>query len=517
MFCDIENGMITDGGGVNESGGRHMKRGFDNEKYIQKQTEEILKRIAKFDNKLYLEFGGKLVDDYHAARVLPGFDVNAKVKLLHTLREKAEVIFTINAGDIERKKMRADFGITYDLDVLRLIDRLRAWEIDVNSVVITQYTGQPSADIFHKRLERRGIKTYIHTLIKGYPTDMEMIVSENGYGANSYIQTQKPLVIVTGPGPGSGKLATCLSQLYHEHKRGARAGYAKFETFPIWNLPLKHPVNLAYEAATADLKDVNMIDPFHFDAYGTTTVNYNRDIEMFPVIRNILARITENDYHYESPTDMGVNMAGYGITDDAVIKEAGRQEIIRRYYKVWCDYKQGLVDIGVAQRVDMLMKELNLRPEDREVVTPALTKAEKDSAQAMAMKLEDGSMVTGKASSLMNAPSSLVLNSIKVLSGIADEIHLVSPIALEPILELKEKVLGNKDSMLNLEEILIALSISAATNPTAQMAMTKLASLKDCEAHSSAMLNQADEGVLRTLGVNLTCEPQYPSKDLYFI
>jgi uncharacterized protein (UPF0371 family) len=497
--------------------GEKMRIGFDNDKYIEKQTEEILKRINKFDNKLYLEFGGKLFDDYHASRVLPGFDVNAKVRLLQTLRDKAEIIFTINAGDIERKKIRADFGITYDMDVLRLIDNLREWGISINSVVITQYTGQPSADIFRKRLEIREVKTYMHKLIKGYPLDMDTIVSDEGYGSNEYVNTTKPLVVVTAPGPGSGKLATCLSQLYHEYKRGVKAGYAKFETFPIWNLPLKHPVNIAYEAATADLKDVNMIDPFHLDAYGTTTVNYNRDIEVFPVVKNILARITGEENLYRSPTDMGVNMAGYGIYDDEIVREAGRQEIIRRYFKLWCDYKQGQVDEDVAQRVDLILKELGLKPENRAVVKPALEKAQREDVHAMSIMLSDGTIVTGKGSALMNAPSSLILNSIKVLSGIADEIHLVSPIVLKPILALKENVLGNKISILNLEEILIALSISAATNPTAQLAMTKLNGLRNCEAHSSVMLNQADEGILRKLGVNLTCEPQFPSKDLYFV
>ncbi len=494
-----------------------MKIGFDNDKYIQRQTEEILKRIEKFDNKLYLEFGGKLFDDYHASRVLPGFDVNAKVRLLQTLRDKAEIIFTINAGDIERKKIRADFGITYDMDVMRLIDNLRDWGIHINSVVITQYTGQPSADIFRKRLEIREVKTYMHKLIKGYPLDMDTIVSDEGYGSNDYVETTKPLVVVTAPGPGSGKLATCLSQLYHEHKHGVRAGYAKFETFPIWNLPLKHPVNIAYEAATADLKDVNMIDPYHLDAYGKTTVNYNRDIEIFPVVKNILARITGEENLYRSPTDMGVNMAGYGIFDDEVVREAGRQEIIRRYFKLWCDYKQGQVDEDVAQRVDLILKELALKPEHRIVVKPALEKAQREDVHAMSIMLGDGRIITGKGSALMNAPSSLILNSIKVLSGIADEIHLVSPIVLKPILALKENVLGNKNSILNLEEILIALSISAATNPTAQLAMTKLNGLRNCEAHSSVMLNQADEGILRKLGINLTCEPQFPSKDLYFV
>lgn len=494
-----------------------MQIGFDKGKYLKMQTEQILKRIGQFNNKLYLEFGGKLFDDYHAARVLPGFDVNGKVRLLHTLRDKVEIIFSINAGDIERKKIRADFGITYDMDVMRLIDNLRSWDIDINSVVITQYTGQPSADIFRKKLEIRGVKTYIHKMIEGYPTNLDLVVSDEGYGANPYIETTKPLVVVTAPGPGSGKLAICLSQLYHEHKRNIKAGYAKFETFPIWNLPLKHPVNIAYESATADLRDVNMIDPFHLAAYGETTVNYNRDIEAFPVLKTILGKITGNENVYMSPTDMGVNMAGYGITDDAVVQAAGRQEVIRRYFKAWCDYKQGIVDIGTAQRAEMIMLGLNLGPEDRRVVRPACAKAELAASPAMALELADGRIVTGKASALMNAPSSTLLNSIKVLSGIADEIHLISPVVLEPILRLKEDIFGSRDARLNLEEILIALSISAATNPTAQLAITKLNCLKHCEAHSSYMLSHTDESTLRKLGVNLTSEPEFPSQNLYFV
>jgi len=494
-----------------------MQIGFDKDKYLRMQTEQILKRIGRFDNKLYLEFGGKLFDDYHAARVLPGFDVNGKVRLLHTLRDKAEIIFSINAGDIERKKIRADFGITYDMDVMRLIDNLRNWDIDINSVVITQYNGQPSADIFRKKLEIRGVKTYIHRLIEGYPTNLDLIVSDEGYGANPYIETTKPLVVVTAPGPGSGKLATCLSQLYHEYRRNVKAGYAKFETFPIWNLPLKHPVNIAYEAATADLRDVNMIDPFHLAAYGETTINYNRDIEAFPVLKTILTKITGDDSVYMSPTDMGVNMAGYGITDDAAVQAAGRQEVIRRYFKASCDYKQGIVDSGTAQRAEMIMLGLNLGPEDRRVVRPARAKAGLAAAPAMALELPGGRIVTGKASALMNAPSSALLNSIKVLSGIADEIHLISPVVLEPILQLKEEVFGSRDARLNLEEILIALGISAATNPTAQLALTKLKCLKHCEAHSSYMLSQTDEGILRKLGINLTSEPEFPSEDLYFV
>jgi len=439
------------------------------------------------------------------------------VKLLYKLRDKSEIIFCINAGDIERNKIRADMGITYDMDVMRLIDNLRSWGISVNSVVITQYTGQHSADIFRKKLEIRGVKTYVHKHTKGYPTDIDTIVSDEGYGANPYIETTKPLVVVTGPGPGSGKLATCLSQLYHEYKRNVKAGYAKFETFPIWNIPLKHPVNIAYEAATADLKDVNMIDPFHLESYGETVVNYNRDIEVFPILKTILAKITGDDSVYKSPTDMGVNMAGYGIFNDEVVKEASKQEIIRRYYKAWCEYKQGLIDMDTAQRVELLMKEVGVKTYDRKVVKPALEKAEKVGAPVVAIMLNNGKIVTGKESNLMNAPSSAILNSIKELSGISDQIHLISPIVLEPILNMKEKIMKSKHPVLNLEEILIALSISAATNPTAQLAMTKLVELRNCEAHSTCMLNHTDESILRKLGINLTCEPQFPSKDLYFV
>jgi len=491
-------------------------KGFDSELYLLKQTEQINKRIGKFGNKLYLEFGGKLFDDYHAARVLPGFDLNAKVKLLHKLKEKAEIIFCINAGDIERNKIRADIGITYDMDVMRLIDSLRSWDLDINSVVITRYSGQPAADIFREKLERRGVKTYTHTFTKGYPTDVQTIVSDEGYGANPYIETTKPLVVVTAPGPGSGKLATCLSQLYHEYKRGIKAGYAKFETFPIWNIPLKHPVNIAYEAATIDLKDVNMIDYFHLQAYGETTVNYNRDLEVFPVVKTILTKITGQPL-YESPTDMGVNMAGYGIFDDEAVKEASRQEIIRRYYHAQCDYKKGLISKDVAERIVLIMNECNLSPSQRKVVNPAKEKAEKEGVPAMALELQNGEIVVGKTTSVMDAPASVVLNAVKSLADISDEIHLISPIALEPIVKLKKNILGNKNPILNLQEILIALSISAAINPTAQLALDKLPLLKNTEAHSSNIINKIDEDVFRKLGVNLTAEPEFPTKDLYFV
>lgn len=493
-----------------------MKIGFDNDKYLHLQSEHIIERINSLNNKLYMEFGGKLFDDYHAARVLPGFDCNAKIRLLHKLKDKAEIIFCIYAGDIERNKIRADFGITYDMDVARMIDELRCWDLDVNSVVITRYAHQPAADIFREKLDRRGIKTYTHKFTKGYPTDVNTIVSDEGYGANPYIETKKPLVVVTAPGPGSGKLATCLSQMYHEYKKNVYAGYAKFETFPIWNLPLKHPVNIAYEAATTDLKDFNMIDPFHLEAYGETAVNYNRDIEVFPVIKTILSKITGNGVSYKSPTDMGVNMVGYCITDFEVVKEASRQEIIRRYYRGWCEYKKGQVDFDTAQRIELIMNEMKLTPSDRKVVKPAIDKSVRESVPAMAIMLDDGTIVTGKSSKLMSAASSMALNAIKHLSGIADEIHLISLIALEPITKLKTDVLGYACPALNLEEILIALSLSAATNPTAQLAMTKLVDLRGCEVHSSNILGKDDEAALRKLGVNLTCEPEFPNEDLVY-
>ncbi len=494
-----------------------MKIGFDNDLYIKKQTEKILERIDQFDGKLYLEFGGKLFDDYHASRVLPGFDVNGKAKLLQSLKNQAEIVFCINAGDIEKNKMRADLGITYDLDVLRLIDHLRGMGLFVGSVVITQYTEQYAADIFRQRLERRGIKTYIHRHTKGYPSEIELIVSDEGYGMNPYIETQRPLVVVTAPGPGSGKLATCLSQLYHEYRRGNMAGYAKFETFPVWNLPLKHPVNMAYEAATSDLNDINMIDPFHLEAYGKTAVNYNRDIDAFPIVKTILAKITGSKEYYQSPTDMGVNMAGYAIIDDEACKQAARQEVIRRYYNAQCDYKKGSTTAEALQKNLMLMKQLELEPSDRKVVAPALEKERLTGVPSAALELPDGTIITGKTTELMNNVSSMLLNAVKQLGNISDEIRLISPIALEPILKLKSAILKEIDPILNIEDVLAALSISAAMNPTAEVGMTKLKMLAGCEVHSTCMLTQADEAVLKKLNINLTCEPAYPSKDLYYV
>ncbi|MBU2251003.1 MAG: DUF1846 domain-containing protein, partial [Candidatus Omnitrophica bacterium] len=414
--------------------------GFDNEKYLAEQTQAILERVKRFDNKLYLEFGGKIVFDYHASRVLPGFDPNVKIRLLKQLKDKADIILCIYAGDIERRKVRADFGITYDVDALKLIDDLRSWEINVAAVVITRFNNQPAAKIFKNKLQRRNVKVYTHQFTKGYPTEVDLIVSDEGYGANEYIETEKPLVVVTGPGPGSGKLATCLSQCYHEYKRGVKAGYAKFETFPIWNLPLKHPVNIAYEAATADIRDFNLIDPFHLEAYQATAVNYNRDVEAFPLLERILEKITGHESFYKSPTDMGVNRAGFGIIDDQVVREASKQEIIRRYFRYSCEYIMGFVDKETVQRVELIMDELGLKALDRKVVEPAQKAAkegqDKDQGNegifcGAAIELKNGEIITGKNSTLMHATASLVLNSIKKLADIPDKIHLLSPSIME--------------------------------------------------------------------------------------
>ncbi len=493
-----------------------MQIGFDNNLYIQKQTENILARIEKFQGKLYLEFGGKLFDDYHAARVLPGFDVNGKIRLLHELRDKAEIIFCISAGDIEKTKMRADLGISYDMEVLRLIDDITAMDIEVNSVVITQYTGQRAADAFAKKLTSRGVKNYIHRPIEGYPLAVDYICSDEGYGSNPYVETTKPLVVVTAPGPGSGKLATCLSQVYHEYKRGVMAGYAKFETFPIWNIPLKHPVNLAYEAATADLDDVNMIDPFHLEAYGKTTVNYNRDVEAFPIVQNILGRITGDKEFYRSPTDMGVNMAGYAIFDDEVVRKAATEEIFRRYYTAACDVKQGKATEASLHKIENIMQQLDVNAESRAVVAPALAKMRQTEQPAAAIELPDGRIVTGKASDLMSACSATVLNSLKALTGIQDSVLLIRPEVLEPILRLKIDYLGSRSSVLKVDDVLTGLAVSAATEPVAAKAMAALPLLRDCDMHSTQMLHSGDQGTLRKLGLRITMEPKYPGKDLFF-
>ncbi len=499
-----------------------IKTGFDPEKYLEEQSKFILERVNNYD-KLYLEFGGKLLQDLHAKRVLPGFEANAKIKLLHKLREKVEVVVCVYAGDIERNKIRGDFGITYDLDVLRIIDDLRSYDLDVNSVVITRYEDQPSATVFMNKLQRRGIKVYTHRATKGYPTDVDTIVSDEGYGKNPYIETTKPIVVVTAPGPGSGKLATCLSQMYHEHKLGREVGYSKFETFPVWNVPLKHPLNIAYEAATVDLKDVNMIDSFHVDAYGDVSVNYNRDIETFPVLKRIIEKITGEESVFKSPTDMGVNRVGYGITDDEVIKEASRQEIVRRYFKTAVEYKKGYVDLETFQRSKLIMEELNLKGEDRVVVTPAREKSahlkscsvEVASCPAMAIQLHDGTFITGKSSDIMDPAAAVILNAVKHYANIGDEMHLISPVILEPIINLKSKTLGNKNAALDCEEVLIALSICAATNPMAQAALDKLPMLKGCQAHSTTILNTSDEQNFRKLGIDVTCDAEFSSESLY--
>jgi uncharacterized protein (UPF0371 family) len=491
-----------------------MKIGFDHEKYLKEQTQYILERVDN-NHKLYLEFGGKLFTDHHAARVLPGFDVNAKVKLLTQLKDKLEIIICVFAGDIEKNKIRADYGITYDMDVMRLIDDLRGLGLDINSVVITRYQEQPSATKFIEKLKRRGIKTYTHKFTKGYPTDVETIVSKDGYGANPFIETTKPLVVVTAPGPGSGKLATCLSQLYHESRNGIQAGYSKFETFPIWNLPLKHPVNIAYESATVDLKDVNQIDSFHLEAYCETVVNYNRDLEVFPVLKRILEKITGEESIYKSPTDMGVNQAGLSITDDEIVRAAAEQEIIRRYFQSLCEYKKGHFDLETAQRAELIMNRLDLKPEERNVVVPAREKA--GDAIGAAIELHDGRIVTANGSELINPSAALILNAIKVLSGIPDELDLISPSILQTIIALKGDVLNHKNSQLNIEEVLIALSISSNTNPTSKKAYEKLVELRACEVHCTVILSQADESMFRSLGINFTCDAQFATKDLFYI
>lgn len=482
--------------------------GFDNEKYLQMQSAHIRERIAQFGGKLYLEFGGKLYDDNHASRVLPGFQPDSKLRMLLQLKEQVEMVIAINADDIEKNKIRGDLGITYDRDVIRLIDVFRSFGLYVSSVVLTRFNEQPIAKAFQARLETMGVKVYHHFAIPGYPADIARIVSDDGYGKNDYIETSRSLVVVTAPGPGSGKLATCLSQLYHEHKRGVQAGYAKFETFPIWNIPLNHPVNLAYEAATADLNDVNMIDPFHLEAYNVTTVNYNRDVEAFPVLVAMFEKIL-GECPYKSPTDMGVNMAGNCITDDEATRRASGQEIIRRYYTALCDQKQGKVDDEVVRKLELLMKKAAIDPSERKVVAAAMERAEQTGLPAAAMELPDGRIVTGKTSSLLGASASLLLNALKTLGGIRDELHLISPVVIDPIQHLKVDHLGNRNPRLHTDEVLIALSISAATNPTAELAMEQLSKLRGCEVHSSVILSSVDEKTFKRLGVNLTCQPQY--------
>lgn len=488
--------------------------GFDNNRYIELQSQKIRDRIDMFGDKLYMEFGGKLFDDFHASRVLPGFEPDSKVKMLLNLKDVAEIVIVINADAIEKNKRRGDLGITYDLDTLRLIDAFRGIGLYVGSVVITRYTNQSLAKAFEKRLKNLGIKVYRHFPIEDYPANIPLIVSEEGFGRNDYIETSRKLVVVTAPGPGSGKMATCLSQLYHEHKRGIKAGYAKFETFPIWNIPLKHPVNLAYEAATADLNDVNMIDPFHLEAYGETAVNYNRDIEIFPVLNAMMEKIL-GESPYKSPTDMGVNMAGCAISDDEAVKDAANQEVIRRYYNAMCSVRQGMGESAEVGKIELLMNQMHISAADRPVAAAALEKSELTGGPATAIQLDDGRIITGKTSSLLGASSSMLLNVLKELAGIPDDVKLLSPTIIEPIQKMKTGVLGNHNPRLHTDEVLIALSICAATSEDAKKAMEQLEKLKGLEAHSTVILSRVDEQTFRKLGVNLTCEPKYQTKKLY--
>lgn len=491
------------------------EKGFDNAKYLKEQTKAILDRVKRFDNKLYLEFGGKILFDYHASRVLPGFDPNVKMRLLQQLKDYADIILCIYAGDIERRKIRVDFGITYDADAIKLIEDIRDWGLKIQNIVITRFENQPAAEIFRNKLERQGIKVYTHRFTRGYPTNVDLIVSDEGYGANEYIETNNRLVLVTGPGPGSGKLATCLSQMYHDYLRGISSGYAKFETFPIWNLPIKHPVNIAYEAATADIGDFNMIDPYHLEAYHEIAVNYNRDVEIFPVLKRILERITSTEAIYKSPTDMGVNQAKLGIINDHVVQEAAKQECIRRYFGYSHEYMLGLVDKETVQRAELIMRELGVTPEDRKVVLPAREAAIEAKNKGKgnngvfcgaAIELEDGTIITGKNSPLMHAASSLVLNAIKYLAGIPDMLHLLSPNIVESVADFKKSIMNAKTASLDLDETLIALTISATTNTAAQLALEKLKELKGCELHTTHIPTPGDEAGLKRLGINLTMD-----------
>ncbi len=490
------------------------KIGFDNQRYLDLQSAHIRQRIAQFGGKLYLEFGGKLFDDHHAARVLPGFAPDSKIRMLLELKDSVEMVIAINAAAIEQNKVRGDLGITYDEDVLRLTDTFRANGLYVGSVVITQYSGQAAADAFKRRLESLGIRVYLHYPIAGYPHNITHIVSDEGFGKNDYIETRRPLVVVTAPGPGSGKMATCLSQLYHEYRRGVKAGYAKFETFPIWNLPLKHPVNLAYEAATADLNDVNMIDPFHLQAYGVTTVNYNRDVEVFPVLRAMFETIT-GESPYRSPTDMGVNMVGNCIVDDDAVCAAAHQEIVRRYYTALCDRRRGQGSDETVYKLELLMKQAGITEAVRPVIAAAEARAEETGEPAAAIELPDGTLITGKTSDLMGASSSALLNALKALAGIDEGVHLISREAIEPIQGVKVDHLGSQNPRLHSDEVLIALAISAATDKVAARALDSLHLLRDCDAHSSVILSEADSKIYSRLGIRLSCSPRYQSNKLF--
>ncbi len=490
------------------------KIGFDNGKYIAMQSQKIRDRIDMFGGKLYLEFGGKLFDDFHASRVLPGFKPDSKVKMLLELKDSAEIVIVISADAIEKNKRRGDLGITYDLDALRLIDAFRGIGLFVGSVVITHFNSQPTAVIFEKRLASLGIKSYRHYMIPDYPSNLPLIVSDDGFGKNDYVETTRSLVVVTAPGPGSGKMATCLSQLYHDHKRGIKSGYAKFETFPVWNLSLSHPVNLAYEAATADLNDMNMLDPFHLEAYGETTVNYNRDVEIFPVLNAMLERILGVS-PYKSPTDMGVNMAGNCIFDDEAVSSASKQEILRRYYNICASVRQGMSEESEVRKLELIMNKLGITKNDRPIVDVAINRAEETGGPAVAIELPDGKIVDGKTSSLLGASAAAILNALKALADIDHEVMLISPTVIEPIQKLKVNSLGNNNPRLHIDEILIALSISAVTDKTAALALEALPKLKNCEAHSTVILSRVDENVFQKLGINLTCEPKYQTKKLY--
>ena len=488
---------------------------FDNDKYIKMQSSHIRERIAQFGGKLYLEFGGKLFDDFHASRVLPGFAPDSKIRMLKEMKDEAEIVIAINASDIENNKVRSDLSITYDQDVLRLIDAFRGIGLYVGSVVLTRFADQPSVNAFKNRLERLGIRVYRHYNIPGYPTDLARIVSDEGYGKNEYIETSRQLVIVTAPGPGSGKMATCMSQIYHDHKRGIRAGYAKFETFPIWNLSLTHPVNLAYEAATADLNDVNMIDPYHLEAYGVTATNYNRDVEIFQVVSAMLRMVSDGECPYKSPTDMGVNMAGTCIIDDEAARRAARDEIVRRYYHSLCAVRNGLSDGSETAEIEILMQKAGTSIQNRPVIAAALQKAEETELPAVAWELPNGIIITGKTSPLLGSSSAALLNAIKMIAGIPDEVHLIPPEIIAPVQAMKIEHLGNHNPRLHTDEVLIALSISALTNPCAARAIDALSKLKGSEIHSTVILSQVDENVLKKLGCNITCEPVYQSKKLY--
>ncbi len=491
-----------------------FKQGFDNDKYIKTQSEHILDRISQFGGKLYLEFGGKLFDDYHAARVLPGFEPDSKIRMLIELKEQAEIVIVINAADIEKNKVRGDLGITYDVDVLRLIDAFRGFGLYVGSVVLARYSEQPAAIAFQKRLESLGVKVYRHYVIPGYPSDIARIVSDDGLGKNEYIETSRSLVVVTAPGPGSGKMATCLSQLYHDNVRGIKSGYAKFETFPVWNLPLSHPVNIAYEAATADLNDVNMIDPYHLEAYGSTVVNYNRDVEIFPVLSAMFKKIS-GTCPYKSPTDMGVNMAGNCIFDDDAVREAAKDEIVRRYYNALCDIRKGNSDNTAAQKIELLMNSAGISTDDRKVVAAANKKAADTEGPAAAIELPDGRIITGKTSKLLGATAAMLLNALKELAGIDDSIDLISREVIEPVQSLKIDLLGNHNPRLHTDELLVALSICSVSDENAKLAIEQVKKLKNCNAHSSVILSQVDMNVLKKLGIQVTCEPVYQTKKLF--